>query len=70
MANNVLTERLAEPLEGSQTATVDIDTDSGNLTIDTLGDNQQLLASGTLQYFEKQGHPAHSLASNTGQAVL
>jgi hypothetical protein len=72
MANNVRTHDLSLPLDGTKSATVDIDTDSGNLTIDRLtsGGEEQLLASGTLQYFEKQGQPTPTLTSNDGQATL
>ena len=70
MANNVLTDTLSEPLNGTKTATVDINTDSGNLTIDRLGGGEQVLASGTLQYFEKQGLPTRTLSSSNGQTTL
>jgi hypothetical protein len=53
MANKMLTHNLSEPLNGTKTTTVDINTDSGNLTLDKLSGGEQLLASGTLQYFEK-----------------
>jgi ACT domain-containing protein len=36
MAKNVLTHNLSLPLNGTKTATVDINSDSGNLTIDQL----------------------------------
>jgi hypothetical protein len=70
MAKNVPTHKLSEPLNGTKTATVDINTDSGNLTIDRLTGGEQLLASGTLQYFEKQGRPTQTLSSSDGQATL
>jgi hypothetical protein len=70
MAKNVLTHNLSEPLNGTTTATVEINTDSGNLTIDRLTGGEQLLASGTLQYFEKQGLPTETLSSSNGQASL
>jgi predicted membrane protein len=70
MAKNVLTHNLSEPLNGTKTATVEINTDSGNLTIDRLTGGEQLLASGTLQYFEQQGLPTETLSSNNGQAIL
>ena len=70
MANKVLTHNLSEPLNGTKTTTVDIDTDSGNLTMDRLTGGEQLLASGTLQYFEKQGPPTRTLSSSNGQATL
>jgi hypothetical protein len=70
MAKNVLTHDLSLPLDGTKTATVDISTDSGNLTIDRLTDDEQLLASGTLQYFERQGLPTLSLSSSDGRTTL
>jgi hypothetical protein len=66
----VLTHNLSEPLNGTKTATVDINTDSGNLTIDWLTGGEHVLASGTLQYFEKQGLPIQTLCSSNGQATL
>jgi hypothetical protein len=70
MAKNVLTYNLSEPLNGAKTATVEINTDSGNLTIDRLTGGEQLLVSGALQYFEKQGLPTTILSSSNGQATL
>jgi hypothetical protein len=71
MAKNVLTHDLSVPLDGTKSATVDIDTGSGNLTIDRLtSGGDRLLASGTLQYFEEQGLPTPTLSSNEGQATL
>lgn len=70
MANNVHADTLSEPLNGTTTATVAIDTGIGNLTIDTLTDGEPVLANGTLQYLEKQGHPTHTLMSSNGQTTL
>lgn len=70
MAKNVLTHNLSVPLNGTKTATVDINTYSGNLTIDRLTGEEAVLASGTLQYFEKQGLPTQTLSSTNGQATL
>ena len=71
MANNVLTHDLSVPLDGTKSATVDISTDSGNLTIDRLtSGGDRLLASGTLQYFEEQGLPTKTLSSNDSRATL
>jgi hypothetical protein len=67
---HVLTHNLSEPLNGTKTATMDINTDSGNLTIARLIGGEQLLVSGTLQYFEKQGLPTETLRSSNGQANL
>ncbi len=70
MAKKVLTHNLSEPLGGATTAKVDINTGAGNLTIDRLTGGEQVLASGTLQYFENQGLPARTLVSSNGQATL
>lgn len=66
MTKKVLTENLLEPLNGTTTAKVDINSEDGNLTIDGLIDGGQVLASGTLQYFEKQGLPTRTLNSSNG----
>ena len=70
MAKNVLTDKLSEPLNGATTAKVDINAGDGNLTIDQLAGGEQMLVSGTLQYFENQGQPAWTLVSSDGQATL
>jgi Cell wall-active antibiotics response LiaF, C-terminal len=70
MTKKVLTENLSEPMNGATSAKVDINTDSGNLTIDRLAGGEQMLASGTLQYLESQGLPTRTLASSNGQATL
>lgn len=70
MANNVLTENLSEPLNGTTTAKVDINTGTGNLLVDRLTGGEQLLASGTLQYLEDQSPPTRTVSSANGQATL
>jgi hypothetical protein len=70
MAKNVLTEKISEPLNGAVAAKIDINVGDGNLTLDRLADNEQLLASGTLQYLKKQGLPEHMLDSINGQTTL
>jgi hypothetical protein len=71
MAKNVLTHDLSVSLDGTKSATVDISTDCGSLTIDRLtSGHEQLLASGTLQYFEEQGLPTLTRSSNDGWATL
>ena len=70
MAKNVLTFNLSEPLNGATTAKVDINVGDGNLTIDRLAGGEQVLASGTLQYFENQGPPTQTLNTSKGQATL
>ena len=70
MANKILTDNLSEPLNGVTMAKVDINSDTGHLTIDKLTGGEQVLASGTLEYFEKQGLPTRTLNSSNGQANL
>ena len=70
MAKNVLTDKLSAPLDGARTAKVDINIADGNLMIDKLTDGKQMLADGTLQYFEKQGLPTRSVIVSNGQATL
>jgi hypothetical protein len=72
MAKNVLTDNFSELLDGATVAVVDIDAGDGNLTIDRLavtGDDQ-VLASGTLQYLEAQDLPTRSVRTSNGQATL
>jgi hypothetical protein len=70
MGKNVLTESLSEPLNGTKTATVNINAGIGHLTIDTLSGDAPALASGTLQYLEKQGRPTRTLNASNDQAAL
>jgi hypothetical protein len=70
MAKNVLTDTLSAPLNGATTAKLDINAGDGNLKIDRLAGEEQLLASGTLEYIEKQGRPTRTLVSSNGQATL
>jgi predicted membrane protein len=67
---NILTADLSEPLDGATTAQVDIRAGDGNLTIGRLTGGEPLLASGTLQYLEKQGPPTPNLTVCDGQATL
>lgn len=66
----VLTWDFAESLGGATTARIDINAGSGNLTVDGLAGDEQLLASGTLEYLEKQGMPTRSLTTSNGQDIL
>jgi len=70
MAKKVLTDTFSEPLNGAMTARVEINAGDGNLTIDPLIGGESLLASGTLQYLEKQGAPTRTLLSRDGQTAL
>jgi hypothetical protein len=70
VSNNLRTETLSAPLDGATTAKVDIHSGTGNLTIDPLPEDEHALASGTLEYFEKQGQPTLSVRSDHGRAEL
>jgi hypothetical protein len=64
----VLTDTLSEPLNGATTATLDINSGTGNLTIDGLTGGERLLATGTLQYVETR--PIRWICSDNDQIVL
>src|ERR1051326_1589971 len=70
VTNKLMTEELSATLDGVTAARVDIDSGSGNLTVDELSDGEQLLATGTLQYFETQGKPTRSITEENGRAIL
>jgi hypothetical protein len=70
MTTPILTDKFSEPLNSATTAIVDINALDGNLKIDRLTGSEQVLASGTLQYFENQGLPTRTLDLNNGQATL
>jgi hypothetical protein len=67
---DVLAYDLSEPLNGAQSAKVDIDAGDGHLTIGRLTGGEQLLAGGTLQYLKERGAPTHSVTLDNGQATL
>lgn len=67
---SVLTDNLSVPLDGATAARLDLNCGPGNLTIDRLTGGEQLLASGTLQYLEKQGLPTRDLVAPGSQATL
>lgn len=64
------TLELSEPLDGTITAKVEIHSDSCNLTIDKLAAGEQLLASGTLEYGDKQRPPSPALDTRNGAATF
>jgi hypothetical protein len=70
MTKIVLVDNLSEPLNGATIAKFNINTGDGNLTIDRLTSGEQVLASGELEYFEKQGLPARNVVSMNGQVIL
>ena len=66
----LLTDNLSEPLNGAKTAKVEINAGAGHLTIGRLAGGEQVLAGGTLQYYERQGLPTRTLKAGNGRAVL
>ena len=70
MAKKVFTDTFSEPLNGATTARIEINAGDGNLRIDPFIGLGSVLASGTLQYLEKQGAPTRTLVSRDGQAAL
>lgn len=67
---SLLSTSLSVPTDGARTAKVDINTGTGNLTIDKLVGDERTLVSGTLQYFESQGVPSRSAGTSSGQATV
>jgi hypothetical protein len=70
VTNNLLSETIAAPLDGATAASIDVSSGMSNLTIDALPRGEQVLASGSLQYYEKRGTPIQSVRSHHGRAVL
>ncbi len=70
MAKKMLTHSLSEPLNGAITATIDVNTGTGNLTIDSLADGAQLLARGAVEYMEGQDPPRPQICTSSGQATF
>ena len=70
MSTNLLTDNFSEPLNGATAVKFEINAGDGNLIIDRLMGGEQVLASGTLQYFEKQGQPIRALDARDGQATF
>ena len=70
MSNQLFTDNFSQPLNGVTAARFDIYADDGNLTIDSLPDDKQVLASGRLEYFERQGLPTRTLDTGNGQAAF
>jgi hypothetical protein len=70
MTNNLLSDDFSVPLGGATTAVVDIGSDRGHLKISGLDGGEEVLAAGTLQYFEKQGVPSRTLNASSGQATF
>jgi hypothetical protein len=70
MSKKLLTQTLSEPLGSLKTVKININPGDGNLIVDGLTDNGQVLASGTLQYLENQGLPMKSMDKSNGQATF
>ncbi|RPI33642.1 MAG: hypothetical protein EHM70_05400 [Chloroflexota bacterium] len=68
--SSVRTQDLSEPLGDVTTAKFDVNTGTGNLTIDQLTGGEPLLAGGSLEYLESQGVPTRSLTTINDQATL
>ncbi len=67
MAKKVLIHNLSQPLGGATSARVDINTGTGNLTIDTGTGGERVFASGSLEYMEGQEPPTPSVSTSNGQ---
>lgn len=70
MSKNVNTLNLSEPLRNLTSAEIKIDPGDGNLTVDGFSYDSQQLASGTLEYFEKNGMPTWSVDSSNRTPVF
>ncbi len=70
MAKKVLIHNLSEPLCEAMSAKFDINTGTGNLTIDRLANGDGLLVSGTLEYLESQDPPAWTVDAMDNQAIF
>lgn len=70
MNKNVLTQTLAEPLGSLPSARVSIDPGDGNLIVDGAISSELMLASGTLQFLEKNGPPSWSVDTGNSPAAF
>lgn len=70
MVKKVLTYHLSEPINGATAVQVDINNGDGNLTIDSQTGGEPVLASGALEYLEKQGEPTSSINTNGGKTCF
>ncbi len=69
-SGQVLAAEVREPLNGATAAAFDIDVGMGNLAIDTLSGGETMLATGALEYLERQGPPTQSVDMSNGRATL
>ena len=70
MSGKMLTQNISVALTEATTAVVDVNTRTGNLTIDKLSGSPQMLATGTLEYMQGQEPPAPCLSMSGSQANL
>ncbi len=68
--SKILTQQFSEPLGGASTSRVDIHASTGNLVIGRLEGNEEVLASGSLQYLENQSTPSRSVNVSAGLATF
>ena len=61
MAKQVLTDTFSEPLNNVKTAKIHIDSGNGNLIIDRLIGDEQVLFTSALQYLANQEKPTRTL---------
>lgn len=69
-SKTLLSDELAVPLNGATTARIEINPGDGNLSIDGLISSGELLADGTLQYFENKGAPIRSINPQGGKVAF
>ncbi|MRR30319.1 hypothetical protein EG834_08350 [bacterium] len=65
--NNLPADELSVRLNGTTTAQIEINPGDGNLSIDGLISDNELLADGRLEYFEKKGVPSRSIHTHGNQ---
>jgi hypothetical protein len=70
MAKKILTQNIAEPINGANSVKIDINCGTGHLTLDKLDADNQALIRGTLQYLLNQGLPKQSLNTSNGRAMF
>ncbi len=65
-AGDLLSKNFEEPLDSATTAKVTIDPGDGNLTLEKNTSGEQMLATGSLQYYENNGAPLTSVNTSDG----
>lgn len=69
-AGDLLTQALSVPLSAETSAIVTINPGDGNLMIDGIINEQQMLASGSLQYLENNGAPVLTTSTADGHTTF